>query len=263
MIAARVLQGIGAAIASPTALALITTTFPAGPPAQPGVRGLRGDVGCRRGDRAHPRRRAHRDLVALDLLHQRPDRRPRRSARADLPRRVRAAARAGSTSPARSPARPGWSAWSTASPTPPRPGRGATPSRSPTWWPGSSCSPSFLVIEAAPTTPSCRSGYWPTATAPSRTSRCSRSARRCSRCSTSSASTSRSCSGTPRSSRASAFLPFSFGIVGRGAAGLVPRGPGRRTLDLGQRGDARRARDVPAVPAERGVAYVPDLLVPC
>jgi EmrB/QacA subfamily drug resistance transporter len=31
MIAARVLQGVGAAIASPTALSLITTTFPAGP----------------------------------------------------------------------------------------------------------------------------------------------------------------------------------------------------------------------------------------
>jgi len=32
LIAARVLQGLGAAIASPTALSLITTTFPAGPP---------------------------------------------------------------------------------------------------------------------------------------------------------------------------------------------------------------------------------------
>ena len=32
MIGARVLQGVGAAIASPTALSLITTTFPAGPP---------------------------------------------------------------------------------------------------------------------------------------------------------------------------------------------------------------------------------------
>jgi EmrB/QacA subfamily drug resistance transporter len=32
MIGARVLQGLGAAIASPTALSLITTTFPAGPP---------------------------------------------------------------------------------------------------------------------------------------------------------------------------------------------------------------------------------------
>ncbi len=32
MLAARVLQGIGAAAASPTALSLITTTFPAGPP---------------------------------------------------------------------------------------------------------------------------------------------------------------------------------------------------------------------------------------
>src|SRR5918997_1547480 len=32
LLAARVLQGAGAAAASPTALALITTTFPAGPP---------------------------------------------------------------------------------------------------------------------------------------------------------------------------------------------------------------------------------------
>jgi EmrB/QacA subfamily drug resistance transporter len=32
LLSARVLQGVGAAIASPTALALITTTFPAGPP---------------------------------------------------------------------------------------------------------------------------------------------------------------------------------------------------------------------------------------
>src|SRR6476469_10820604 len=32
LLASRALQGLGAAIASPTALALITTTFPAGPP---------------------------------------------------------------------------------------------------------------------------------------------------------------------------------------------------------------------------------------
>ena len=33
LLAARGLQGLGAALASPAALALITTTFPAGPPA--------------------------------------------------------------------------------------------------------------------------------------------------------------------------------------------------------------------------------------
>ena len=68
--AARGLQGLGAALASPAALALITTTFPAGPAAQPRLRGVRRDVRRRRGRRPDPRWLAHRPrprLFGLDI----------------------------------------------------------------------------------------------------------------------------------------------------------------------------------------------------
>ena len=60
LLASRGLQGFGAALASPAALALITTTFPAGPAAQPGLRGLRRHVRRRRRRRPDPRRLADR-----------------------------------------------------------------------------------------------------------------------------------------------------------------------------------------------------------
>ena len=114
LIGARILQGLGAAIASPTALSLITTTFPAGPGPQPRVRRLRGDVRRRRRDRPDPRRRAHRDRLALDVLHQRADRHrsstssPRSSWRVGAPARPLRPARRAHRRP------PAWSASSTA-----------------------------------------------------------------------------------------------------------------------------------------------------
>ena len=44
LLAGRVVQGVGGAIASPTALSLITTAFDEGEDAQPGLRGVRGGV---------------------------------------------------------------------------------------------------------------------------------------------------------------------------------------------------------------------------
>ncbi len=99
LLGARGLQGFGAALASPAALALITTTFPAGPGAQPRVRHLRRHVRCRRGRRPDPRRLADRvqprpvgprhPRLADDLPDQRADRHRRGPARAALPARVR------------------------------------------------------------------------------------------------------------------------------------------------------------------------------
>ena len=99
LLGARALQGAGAALAAPAALALITTTFPAGPAAQPGLRRVRRDVGRRCGRRADPRRLAHRlhggavrhddRRLATHLLDQRPDRAGRCGPRPARARRVR------------------------------------------------------------------------------------------------------------------------------------------------------------------------------
>ena len=105
--------------------------------AQPRLGCLRRDVrgGCRR--RAHPRRRAHRGELALDLLHQRADRPARRAPRAAvLAESERQTGRF--DLPGRSPAPSAWSASSTASPT--------RPSRAPA---GSTRSPS------SPSSPVC------------------------------------------------------------------------------------------------------------
>ncbi len=64
LVTARLLQGVGAAIASPTALALIATTFPKGPGAQRRDRDLRGDDGHRIGHGSDRRRRADRGVMA-------------------------------------------------------------------------------------------------------------------------------------------------------------------------------------------------------
>ena len=71
----------------------------------------------------------------------------------------------------------------------------------------------FVLSSAAPRTPCCRSGSWPTAPGASAWSSCSSSAPACSRCSTSSASTSSRCSATRPLESGFAFLPFSAGIV--------------------------------------------------
>ena len=103
LLAARGLQGFGAALASPAALALITTTFPAGPARNrafaiyAAMSGAGAAVGLILGgwltglhlDIARP---VHRGLAA-DLPDQHPDRHRRRAARAAGAGRVRAAPR--------------------------------------------------------------------------------------------------------------------------------------------------------------------------
>lgn len=74
LVVARLLQGVGAAIASPTGLALVATTFPRGG-AQRRHRGVRGDDRYRLGDGPGGRRRAHRGVLAVGVPGQRADRR--------------------------------------------------------------------------------------------------------------------------------------------------------------------------------------------
>ena len=96
LLGARGLQGLGAALASPAALALITTTFPAGPPrnrafavyaAMSGAGAAVGLIlgGWLTGLEPRPLRHRHRRLAA-DLPDQRADRPRRRAARAALAR---------------------------------------------------------------------------------------------------------------------------------------------------------------------------------
>ena len=87
LIAARALQGVGAAIMTPTALSILTTTFPEGAERNKAL-GIWGSLG---GDRRHgglaDRRPADRHQLGVDL----PDQRARRGGRA----RARAAPAAG------------------------------------------------------------------------------------------------------------------------------------------------------------------------
>ncbi len=86
LLAARALQGSGAALAAPTALALIATTFPQGAPRNKalgvyaGMSGAGGAVGLLAG--RHP---DHVRVLALGALRQRADRPPRDRPRADRP----------------------------------------------------------------------------------------------------------------------------------------------------------------------------------
>ena len=84
LLTARALQGAGGALAAPTALALIATTFPMGPRAQPRAGRLRRHERRRRRRRPAARRHPH-DLrvVALGVLRQRADRRAGHRAGAD------------------------------------------------------------------------------------------------------------------------------------------------------------------------------------
>ena len=93
LLSARALQGAGAAAASPTALALITTTFPAGPPRNrafavyAAMSGAGAAIGLILGG-------ALTEVVlALDDAHQRAHRPVRGVPGAALPRRVEASAR--------------------------------------------------------------------------------------------------------------------------------------------------------------------------
>ena len=98
LIAARAVQGVGAAIATPLTLTLLADAFP---PARRGMahRRLVGDQRHRRRARAAGRwRRRAGGLLALDLLDQRPDRRRPRAAGRRSPDREPWAERATSTS---------------------------------------------------------------------------------------------------------------------------------------------------------------------
>ena len=156
LLGARGLQGLGAALASPAALALITTTFPAGPArnrafavyaTMSGAGAAVGLIlgGWLTGPGPDPRPRR----LALDLPHQRADRPGRGLPRAALPQRVRVAPR-----PARRARRDHRHArparrWSTASPAPARRSTaGATPGPSPHWPPASLLLASFAFIES-------------------------------------------------------------------------------------------------------------------
>ena len=94
LIAGRALQGVFGALLTPSALAVIISTFP---PEERGARDrlLDGVVGDRDGDRAAGRRLARRHrVVALDLRHQRPVRAGRRWRSSRSPCRSRTGARA-------------------------------------------------------------------------------------------------------------------------------------------------------------------------
>ena len=84
LIAGRMLQGLGGALVSPAALAIITTTFTDTERADQGTRDLVGDrrLGLSRRTAAG-RRPDRRRVVAVGVLHQRPDR-----ARHDRPGRA-------------------------------------------------------------------------------------------------------------------------------------------------------------------------------
>ena len=74
LIVFRALQGLGAALLSPAALSILTTTS-RGPRAQPRARRLGRGLRQRRRRRRAARRRAdERAQLVVDLLHQRPDR---------------------------------------------------------------------------------------------------------------------------------------------------------------------------------------------
>ncbi len=83
LIAARALQGLGAAIISPAALSIVTTTFAEGAERNKalGIWGAMGGV-RRRGRRARRRPADEVPRLGVDLLRQRPGRRARLRARA-------------------------------------------------------------------------------------------------------------------------------------------------------------------------------------
>ena len=105
LIAARAVQGLGAAILSPAALSIVTTTFRDGAERNKalGVWGAVAGLG-RRGGRAARRRPDRRARLGVGAVGERADRDRRGRARADAARRepLRRPRRARSTSPARS-----------------------------------------------------------------------------------------------------------------------------------------------------------------
>ena len=74
LVIARLLQGVGSAIASPTGLALIATTFPKGPARNAATAVFAAMTGDRLRDGSGRRRRADRGVVAAGVPGQRADR---------------------------------------------------------------------------------------------------------------------------------------------------------------------------------------------
>ena len=116
LLAARAVQGVGGAIASPAVLALIIGQLPRGQGTDPRAQHLHRRRHGRRFARPGARRRHHRmGVLALGPVHQRADRHPRGPA----PRRGScpnpSASPAGSTWPARSPRPRACPPWSTPS----------------------------------------------------------------------------------------------------------------------------------------------------
>ena len=116
LIVARAVQGLGAALVSPAALSIVTTTFKEG--AERNTRAGRLGRGrrLRRRRRRPARRRADRVRgLGVGAVRQRADRDRgrRRSRRACWPSRATPTASATSTSPARSPSPPAWRSAST------------------------------------------------------------------------------------------------------------------------------------------------------
>ncbi len=71
LLGSRGLQGLGAALAAPTALALITTNFPAGPPRNRAFSVYAAMSGCRCRGRPGARRLAHRPAPASSACRRR------------------------------------------------------------------------------------------------------------------------------------------------------------------------------------------------
>ena len=153
LLAARAVQGAGGAIIAPTALALVTTTFPEGPPRNRamGVYAAMSIGGAAVGLMAGGLLTTYLSWrwvlfvnvpigVVVALLA------PRAIAaepRERAPRRAGAPPGAASTSPARSPAPSAWPPWSTGCPArrraPTASRTGVTPRSSSPWWRRSSC----------------------------------------------------------------------------------------------------------------------------
>jgi len=114
LLAARAAQGVGAAVIAPTALALITTTFPEGLPRNRamGVYSAMSIGGAAVGLMAGGLLTTYLSWRWVLFVNVPIGPRSRSSRRGHWP--ARRAGAAGSTSPARSPARSAWRRWSTA-----------------------------------------------------------------------------------------------------------------------------------------------------
>ena len=147
LIAARALQGLGAAILSPAALSLVTTTFAEGAERNTAL-GVWGAVAAGGGAAGSLLGGVITQTLGLGVgaVDQHADRDRRRAARPDraarVPQHARATAR--STRSARSPSPAAWSRSSTASSTASRPIRWRSPPR---------CSPPSSIIESRTSNP--------------------------------------------------------------------------------------------------------------